>query len=221
MINLNQYHNYYNIKPFLRGMIPKLTPIFGSKTKAQEVLLLLNDAKEVVRHGFYEAELPAVEEFCKDNKIFLIKSKFKVLLEDKDKIFSNKGIRIDENDPRPGMWFVYLSKDEKKALFASYAELTNNHGELGRLLGYPQCCIEFFCQNFNENNTNLELSPTNSWTNLSLREKDAVLLSHFPCSSECEESIKLAQKYFEVINKADSEYAKQLVISMNLSIPEQ
>ncbi len=198
-------------------MIIQLAAIFGSKTKAQEILLLLKDAKEVVRQGFYEKELPAVEEFCKNNHIFLTKSKFKVLLEDKNKIFSNKGIRIDENDSRPGMWFVYLSKDEQKALFASYAELTNNHTELGRLLGYPPCCIEFFCNNFNENNTNLELPLTNQWTNLSLRDKDAVLLSHFPCSSDCVESIKLAQKYFEVISRADAERGKELVISMNLS----
>ncbi|MBI4980403.1 DUF483 domain-containing protein [Candidatus Woesearchaeota archaeon] len=202
-------------------MISQLTPIFGSKTKAQEILFLLNDAKEVVRQGFYEAELPKVELFCKDNHLFLIKSKFKVLLEDKDKVFSNKGIRIDENDPRSGMFFIYLSKDEQKALFASYAELTNNHSELGRLLGYPACCIEFFCQMFNENNTNLELPLTNPWTNLSLREKDAVLLSHFPCSSECGESINLAQKYFDIIRKADAERAKELVISMNLSTATQ
>lgn len=202
-------------------MISQLTTIFGSKTKAQEIVLLLKDAKEVVRQGFYEIELSAVEEFCKENNLSLVKSKFKVLLEDKNKIFSNKGIRIDEKDPRPGMWFVYLSKDEQKALFASYAELTNNHAELGRLLGYPSCCIEFFCRNFNETNTNLELSPTNPWTNLSLRDKDAVLLSHFPCNSDCVESVKLAQRYFEVISKNDSERGKELVISMNLSIPEQ
>ncbi len=202
-------------------MISQLAAIFGSKTKAQEILLLLKDAKEVVRHGFYEAELPTIEQFCKGKNIFLVKSKFKVLLEDKDKVFSNKGIRIDETDSRSGMFFIYLSKDEQKALFASYAELTNNHHELGRLLGYPACCIEFFCQNFNENNTNLELSATNPWTNLSLREKDDVLLSHFPCSSECVESIKLAQKYFEIIRNADSERAKELVISMNLSTATQ
>ena len=198
-------------------MISQLTAIFGSKTKAQEIILLLKDAKEVVRQGFYEKELSAVESFCKDNQLFLVKSKFKVLLDDKNQVFSNKGMRIPEDDPRPGMFFIYLSKDEQKALFASYAELTNNHAELGRLLGYPACCIDFFCQNFNENNTNLELSPTNPWTNLSLREKDAVLLSHFPCSSNCIESIKLAQMYFEVISIADAERGKELVIIMNLS----
>ncbi len=192
-------------------MISQLAVIFDSKTKAQEILLLLKDAKEVVRQGFYEAELPKVELFCKENNLFLVKSKFKVLLEDKNKIFSNKGIRIDETYSRLGMWFVYLSKDEQKALFASYAELTNNHAEFGRLLGYPSCCIDFFCKKFNENNTNLELPPTNPWTNLSLRDKDAVLLSHFPCNSDCVESIKLAQKYFEVISKTDPERGKELV----------
>src|SRR3989338_3539593 len=46
-------------------MIKKLSLIFGSKTKAQEIVLLLQDAKEVVRQGFTEEELFKVEQFCK------------------------------------------------------------------------------------------------------------------------------------------------------------
>ncbi len=222
-------------------MLSHLRSIFGSKTKAQEILLLLKDAKEVVRQGFYEAELPAVEQFCQKNNLFLAKSKFKVLLADGEKeytkpqvelqmidcglvlgdchivqknscgrVYSNLGMRISEEDPRPGMFFIYFSKNEKKALLASYAELMNRPRELGILLGYPECCINYFCQQFREDNPNPQHQPTNFLTNLSLRVQDYALLSHFPCHSECAESKKLAQKYFEVIAQADSGWAGEL-----------
>ncbi len=191
-------------------MIKKLSLTFGSKTKAQEILLLLSDKKEVVRQAFTEKELPPIIQFCKRNNIHLVKSKFKVLFTE-NKTYSNKGIRVPENDSRSGFYFIYFSKDEKKALLASYYETTNNHQELGAILGYPQCCINFFCQNFNEHKTNLEHQATNPLTNLSKRENDAVLLSHFPCHSECPESIQLAQKYLDTIKSIDPQRADELI----------
>ena len=190
-------------------MLAALRTIFGSYSKAQEILFLLHDAKEVVRQGFYDKELPPLESFCTENRLCLVKSKFKVLLDDKE-TFSNKGTRIPENDPRPGMYFVYISKDETKANLAAYYELTQNHRELGLLLGYPACCIHFFIQNFHEQNTNLELKPINHYTNLTQRENDVVLLSHFPCSSDCQESIALGKKYLEVLQQVDKARAEKI-----------
>src|SRR3989344_9452318 len=134
-------------------MFKQLSFIFGSKTKAQEMVLLLQNAKEVVRQGFFDPELYRVEQFCQKNKLYLVKSKFKVLFAD-DGVFSNKGIRIPEDDPRPGMYFVYISKDEQKAWLANYYELMQNHSDLGLVLGYPQCCVNFFCSKFTPNQVN-------------------------------------------------------------------
>mgnify|MGYP006442004391 CR=1 FL=1 len=44
-------------------MIKKLSLIFGSKTKAEEMVYLVSDAKYVVRQGFYLEELPKIEKF--------------------------------------------------------------------------------------------------------------------------------------------------------------
>ena len=184
-----------------------LKTIFLTETKAQEIILLLNDVKEVVRQGFYDSELEKVKEFCQENKLFLVKSKFKVLLDGND--YSNKGIRVSD-DPQ-GMFFVYLSKSEEKAWLASYYELVGDDLNLGLLLGYPKCCVDFFCQNFKEEKTNLELKPTNPWTNLSQRDKDCVLLSHFPCSSDCQESVELGKKYFVVLEKVDLKRSEKLI----------
>ena len=194
------------------NMISQLSGIFTSRSKAQEIVLLLHEAKEVVRQGFYKKELPAVEKFCQGHSLFLVKSKFKVILDDENQ-FTNKGVRIPGQDQRPGMHLVYFSKDETKAYLASYYELINDHRKLGLLLGYPECCVDFFCRNFNADNSNLELKPENPYTNIALRNKDLVLISHFPCSSGCDRSIALARKYLRLLEKIDPARA-QLVISM-------
>lgn len=193
-------------------MIRKLSYVFGSKTKAQEIVLLLHNLKEVVRQGFYKDELPAVEKFCKENELFLVKSRFKILLGWKN--YSNKGLRVPEKDKRKGMFFVYISKDEQKSWLASYYELMQNDKDLGILLGYPECCADFFCRNFNKPNANLQLTPANMWTNLTKREKDAVLISHFPCSSGCEESVAMGMKNMELLVRIDEGRAKELTAKL-------
>jgi len=195
--------------------IKNISLTFGSKTKAQEIVLLLNNVKKVVRQGFYEQELPKIEKFCNENNISLVKSKFKILLADESS-YSNKGLRIPETDKRAGMYFVYFSKDEMKAWLASYYELMGNDHDLGLLLGYPKCCVEFFCKRFSERNPNLELSPTNLFTNISKRNEDYVIISHFPCSSDCNESIELGKKYLDVIAGYDRERVEELVTELSL-----
>lgn len=190
-------------------MIKKLSYIFGSKTKAQEIVFLQHDLKKVVRQGFYEEELRKVEKFCLENNLFLARSKFKVLLAD-ETAYSNKGIRVKTEDPRKGMYLVYISKDEQKSWRASYYELVGNEKELGRELGYPKCCVDFFCSRFTPDNPNLQLKPGNPYTNLSQREKDCVLISHFPCSSECAESMEIAKKNFALLHKLDLERAREM-----------
>ncbi len=198
-----------NSNAFFIFMISSLTNIFGSKTKAQEILYLLHDLKPVVRQGFYEHELPAVEQFCQEKNLSFVKSTFKVSLADNE-AYSNKGIRIPLQDSRQGMIFVYISKSERDAHLACYYELTEDHRKLGEVLGYPDCCVEFFCRQFSEQNTNPQLPPTNLWTNLSQRDKDMVILSHFPCRSDCPQSIELGKKYLKVIQQEDSQRAEEL-----------
>ena len=198
-------------------MISKLAKIFGTKTKAQEILLLLAGVKTVVRQGFYEYELPQIEQFCTENNIYLAKSSFKVHVTEEGS-YSNKGIRFPLADQRPGMFFVYLSLDEYKAWQASYFELQNKDKELGLSLGYPSCCVDFFCKRFSEHNPNLQLKPTTMFTNLTKRSQDVVLVSHFPCTSDCAESIALGKKYFELIKKFDPIRAEEIenILTTNL-----
>jgi hypothetical protein len=187
--------------------------IFGSKTKAQEILCLLEGAKDVVRHGYYDHELESVERFCREAKIHLVKSNFKVLLDEK-KGYSNKGFRMPI-DEKKAMRFVYMSKSELKANLAAYYELKGMDKELGLVLGYPKCCVDFFCRNFSTERTNLQLKPTNPYTNLRKRSEDAVLISHFPCNSSCGKSIEMAKRHLSIIRKYDPKRADDIMEILN------
>ena len=190
-------------------MIRKLSLTFGSQSKAQEMMFLLHDLKDVVRHGYYEHELPKIEKFCSENGLVVEKSQFKVVLAENG--FTNKGFRVPLSDSREGMLFVYISKDLEKAHLAAYYELMQNDRDLGKVLGYPSCCVEFFVNSFSSSNPNPEHQPINMFTNLTKREKDIVLISHFPCKSECLESCGIAKKNLDLLMKIDSERAKTVV----------
>lgn len=190
----------------------ELVRIFGSSTKAQEITFLLKDVKEVVRQGFYDTELNKIKRFCADNDIHVVKSRFKILFaDDEHGSYSNKGMRLPENDSRPGMHFIYFSKDEQKAWLAAYYELVGNESELGLLLGYPKCCVKYFLNNFSAKNPNPELVGNNPYTNISKRDKDLVLISHFPCNPECEESVQIARGNLMVLKQDWPDRAAELI----------
>lgn len=212
-------------------MINKLAKIFGSKTKALEILYILHGLKPVARQGFYESELPKVEAFCSANKLFIEKAPYKVIIADSEKRYSNKGIRVKLDDPRRGMQFVYISKDEKKAAMADALEYKKDHRSLGLLLGYPSCCVDFFVRNEPKrsklDNDYVECTLENSkgirypfFTNICKRGMDITLLNHFPCSFNCEKSIKLAKLHLQIISRYDRNlamrYVKELKCRVNI-----
>lgn len=178
--------------------------IFGTRSKALEILALLHDLKPVVRHGFYSHELARVEAFCIEHSLFVEKSPYTVVASNGD-AFSNEGKVSADPD---GMFFVYISKDQEKALLACLAEARQDHQMVGRLLGYPPCCSQFFDSQAKRGNFNPVHIPTNLWTNLMLRGDDVVLLSHFPCCSECEKSVEVAKQNLELLRKFDASSAE-------------
>jgi hypothetical protein len=180
-------------------MLSELAKVFGSRIKALEILALIDDIKPVVRQGFYSYELAAVEAFCSGHGLFLEKSPYTVVVTGGDS-FSNEG-KVSSDSA--GMLFVYMSKNQEKALLACLAEARQDHKLVGRLLGYPPCCVQFFGSQAKRGNFNPVHQPTNPWTNLMQRGEDVVLLSHFPCCSECEKSIEIAQKNLELLKKYD------------------
>ena len=169
--------------------------IFGSQNKVNEILFLLKDLKPVVRQGFYPHELEKVKDFCQKNNLFCELSPYKILLDSKN--YSDHGQKVPRDHPE-GLFFVYISKDQEKALLANLYETRQDHYRLGLILGYPECCVQFYCAEFENNNIAPEHNTYNELIDIRKRKTDEALISHFPCKPDCPESLKLAQKYLEI-----------------------
>lgn len=192
-------------------MLTYLRTIVTSRLKACELLYLLHNIKPVVRQGFYTNELEKVEAFCSKNNLHTVKAPYTVNVEETSG-FSNRGKILPEESEKSktGMHLVYISKDKEKALVTCLAETQQDHITAGLLLGYPKCCAEFFTNEYTKGNLNPIHKPTNPWTNLTQRDKDAAFLSHFPCSSECEGSMIIAKENFKLLQAIDKKTAEEM-----------
>lgn len=208
-------------------MIPKLQQIFHSLTKSLEVLYVIEDAKPCARIIVFEDELENIKKFLLEEEIFFQISDFKVLKQNiQSDFYSDKSIKIDKNDSRKGHFFVYISKDKKIAAQAKTEEGKNNHKKLGLLLGYPECCCDFFANNFDDKHTDLTLKALGNsngfeflfYNNIAARHFDISLLSHFPHSFHCKLSIEIAKNNLSIIKKFLPQLAEQFIKTLQSAV---
>lgn len=201
------------------NLIDELKQTFGSMTKAFEILFVIEGAKPAARIILSKEEVAEVKEFCRQNSLAFELSDFTIKKQDVNKVYSNKAIICD--DENVGDYFAYISKTQSKAEKAKYLEASQKDRELGLLLGYPECCVDFFIKNAEERKQkSFDFIPSilkNSYgfkfpwqNNIAVRYFDLALINHFPHSFECENSKKLADKYLEVIKKHDKRLGEDI-----------
>lgn len=108
---------------------------------------------------------------------------------------------------------VAVARDDPQAVL----DLEGNDRALGALLGYPQCCIDHFVRSevlgrlSGQNRTShaehyaLAATPIRTapfWMN-TLHRDEHVLLSHLPCSLDCEHSSHLGRKRAALLRSLD------------------
>ncbi len=191
-------------------MIQELKKIFHSTIKSLEVLYVIEGTKKCARVLVFEEEINKVKGFLNGKGIFYEISDFKVIKQNvQSEFYSDKSIKISQNSNQKGHYFFYISKAGNLAEMAKAAEADSNHAELGLILGYPKCCIDFFAENFNENNSDLTLDILRNsekmeflfFNNICARHFDISLLSHFPHSFDCKPSIEIAKSNLKIIGK--------------------
>jgi len=203
-------------------MIGRLLKIFSNYTRSLEILYLLDDIKKVVRLDANESELEKIREFCSEENLYLEISDFKVLkVEDKGKGgYANIVKKIPLNFPEPGLYHIYISKDGNRSKFLKLLEEQNDDESIGKVLGYPRCCIDFFMENKEKQqklqNDYILPALNNSegfkfpfYTNYAIRYFDVTLLSHFPHNFQCEESITIAKNDLQCIKNYSKELANR------------
>ena len=197
-------------------MIQQLQQTFHSIIKSLEILYVIEGVKPCARILVFEDELNKVVDFLNKNNLYASVSDFKVSKQiTQSEFYSDKSIKIFKNSAQKGYFFVYLSKKKETAEKAKSEEENSNHKEFGLLLGYPECCCDFFINNFNEKNTDLTLkilANSNGYefpfcTNIAARHFDVGLLSHFPHNFQCEYSTAIAENNLKIINKHSRQLA--------------
>ncbi len=212
-------------------MISKLLPVFSNYTRSLEILYLLEDVKDAVRLDANDPELSKIKNFCADENLFLEVSDFKLVkVADKGKgSYSNVVRKVPLDFEGDALYHLYVSKDGNKARFLKMVEEKNDDRAVGELLGYPKCCVDFFIGN-KERQQKLQndyilpaLSNSEGFkfpylANYALRYFDIALLSHFPHSFNCEESIKIAEKNLKIIEKHDEKLAEKFVDELKAAV---
>jgi len=163
-------------------------------------------------------------------------SPFKILISRFDSTF--QGARIQEPE-----YCAYLSLDSAKARAAFKAEKNNDKKALGRLLGYPDCCVENFIKYNPERDSdlvikaalsttlkpsfycnsifNLESKISSSQVKLLSRHPEVFqdsfylfLVGHVPCSFDCQRSIKIGKKTLEILKKEIPSLAQEIEFAL-------
>ncbi len=202
--------------------ITELKKIFANNTRSLEILYLLNNLKKAVRLDANENELGKIKDFCDKERLHLEISDFKVIkIKDDGKGgYSNIVKKVPNDYIGGGLYHIYISKDKTISKFLKLLENKKDDEAVGKVLGYPECCIDFFIKYMEkqqkiqndyilpalENSEGFRFSFHN---NYAARYFDATLLSHFPHSFDCPESINIAKKNLECIRQNSPELADE------------
>ncbi len=212
-------------------MIDQLLPIFSNYTRSLEILYLLSGIKKAVRLDANGIELKKIKGFCNENSLYLEVSDFKVIkIKDEGKGgYSNIVKRASKDYIGDGIYHIYVSKDKNKAKFLKLLESRNDDKAVGQILGYPECCIDFFIKNKEkqqkiQNDYILPILSNSDgykfpfYNNYAARYFDITLLSHFPHSFNCKESIKIAKTNLECIKKYSNELANKFQMMLKCPV---
>jgi len=132
--------------------------------------------------------------------------------------FSHKHIT-----PRPGdPYFIYgvVSRREDMEYARMFKECSVgprvDHETIGKLLGYPECCIDFFTSVWGKvvdpiyeaYGPEAEIHPA---CNQALRYFGLRMTPHLCCSPKCERTIEMGKRWFRLMKEVDEAGAKSLL----------
>ncbi|MCX6180252.1 MAG: hypothetical protein NT163_12980 [Chlorobiales bacterium] len=185
-----------------RGPLPE--SLRGLGPGAQECLLVMHDERDVARIIVPARMVPTAVRRANTLGLVAIPSPFlfRTIRLDPERTYSDSVELVPE-----GLWdakaeaFVYLAKKADFALKAWVSDLLQDETEMGRLFGYPQCCIAAYKQHNDiqpisiDNIVGCAPKLTNQYSRLFGFE----LISHKPCSPDCSETLLLARRYLQIL----------------------
>lgn len=191
-----------------------------------ELLMVLMDDKPAMADAiFFDSQLKVnikqVQTLGKQIGLHLATSKYKYIINSPQGIFEE----IPRSDNRAGSIILAFAKSQNKAQRGAdyyHAKMVDgNYGyKFGKLMGYPECCLQFGNylnnlegdpNNFGFKNPAVESLKRSKHFAWQLNIFAVSLLSHFPCHLACRKSIVYVNKilkYLDYIHKDSSAFFK-------------
>jgi hypothetical protein len=120
--------------------------------------------------------------------------------------------------------FGVLTKNVEYAKKFKEAFFKGDHYTQGKLLGYPECCINSFIDGWNQGYFDLipyialkgtEIDPR---LNVMLRYIGVRIIPFFPCSFTCNQAIKFADYVIEIIDEINYDLRKSILEMLSLPL---
>ncbi len=151
-----------------------------------------------------------IKQFLNNEGIITKKSNFKYVFSE----YGDSGERVPLTVEGKGGVTLYASKSEEILNELIEADLSFNDEKIGKIFGYPQCCIDAYNNRVNKDYILESYKSTKEkfdWKlNNFIQMPNYYLIPHYPCSYDCKESIKLATRILEEIKKEEPAFAEQI-----------
>jgi len=194
--------------------------VYGIKPTMAEMINFNKFDKDFIE------DLNKISYLCKKLSLHFVVSTKKFIINSPLGIFE----MVDFKDPRKGKLAVGISKNKEDALEGVnlyYKKTLTDKGnrEFGKIMGYPECCLDFgdyLCENskgnkdFDPNNfgfanpavESLKRSKNFAWQCNVFTESP---LSYYPCSLDCQESIDYINKLFKILKEINEQHYEFLI----------
>lgn len=203
-----------------------LTKLFGNLHQALEVLYVANGLKKLARLSIYNKNrLNLAKNFIENHRLKIVESSVKYITKrDSNRTyFTSYSKPVALNNKKGGFIYLYISKSNDLSQLGRICEEHDYSIQFGRILDYPECCIDFYNKNIQRYlkekrdlmhsvlDETEGLFPYPFWNNFVTRYFDASLLSHYPCSFNCRESMEMAKERLELIKSISSSLSDYLI----------
>ncbi len=135
------------------------------------------------------------------------------------------GKLLTDAEPSSAWAFLYFALDEELAEGAMQVEQRRNDELFGRLLGYPECCIQAYVAGRSKGHDRTacsvsSLGPFPSLLNPALQPLYGIgsPIFHFPCSLTCAKSLALAQSRLADLATAAPSASRLAALGAGLAI---
>lgn len=183
---------------------------YSCRIHYQDFISVKEDLRAAFKMIIPLEDFEKVKDYLKKERILSRHSDFKYIF-DKER---DAGLRVSLDDHRRGGVTIYAAKSEEMLDSLQKADRNSDDIKVGKILGYPDCCCNVYENSSREDHYLDSIKNTKEYfdwrLNNFVQSPNFFLVMHYPCSYECGESIRDAERLLEVIEKNQPKFAEQL-----------